>query len=55
MGYQWIARFLANDLVSCDAVMQPFASETWRLLAEAHAPVPPTLVAPAGIPTAIRC
>ncbi len=24
MGYQWIARFLANDLVSCDAVMQPF-------------------------------
>jgi len=27
MGYQWIARFLANDLVSCDTVMQPFASE----------------------------
>ncbi len=40
MGYQWIARFLANDLVSCDAVMQPFASEILARLAEAGDPVP---------------
>lgn len=24
-GYQWISRFLAHDLVGCDAVMEPFA------------------------------
>src|SRR4051812_50220574 len=40
MGYQWIARFLANDLVSCDAVMQPFASEILARLAAARDPVP---------------
>jgi len=40
MGYQWIARFLANDLVSCDAVMQPFASEILARLAEGCDPVP---------------
>jgi len=40
MGYQWIARFLANDLVSCDAVMQPFASEILARLAETGDPVP---------------
>ena len=40
MGYQWIARFLANDLVCCDAVMQPFASEILARLAEACDPVP---------------
>jgi len=40
MGYQWISRFLANDLVSCDAVMQPFASEILARLAETGAPVP---------------
>lgn len=27
MGYQWISRFLANDLVCCDIVMEPFARE----------------------------
>src|SRR6201995_4247689 len=27
MGYQWISRFLANDLVCCDAVMEPCARE----------------------------
>lgn len=27
MGYQWISRFLENNLVSCDAVMQPFAAD----------------------------
>jgi Transposase DDE domain len=27
MRYQWIARFLANGHVDCDAVMQPFARE----------------------------
>jgi hypothetical protein len=27
MRYQWIARFLANGPVDCDAVMQPFARE----------------------------
>jgi len=40
MGYQWIARFLANDLVSCDVVMQPFASEILARLAETGDPVP---------------
>jgi len=40
MGYQWIVRFLANDLVSCDAVMQPFAGEILARLAETGAPVP---------------
>ena len=49
MGYQWIARFLANsakwhghlrDLVSCDAVMQPFAGEILARLAETGGPVP---------------
>jgi hypothetical protein len=27
MGYQWIARFLENDRVCCDTVMQPFAAD----------------------------
>ena len=27
MRYQWIARFIGNDLVVCDEVMQPFARE----------------------------
>jgi hypothetical protein len=27
MGYQWISRFLANDLVCCDTVIEPFARE----------------------------
>jgi hypothetical protein len=27
MGYQWIARFLDNDRVCCDTVMQPFAAD----------------------------
>jgi hypothetical protein len=27
MRYQWIARFIDNPLVDCDAVMQPFARE----------------------------
>ena len=40
MGYQWISRFLANDLVSCDVVMQPFASEILARLAETSDPVP---------------
>ena len=40
MGYQWIVRFLANDLVCCDAVMQPFVSEILARLAEACDPVP---------------
>jgi hypothetical protein len=40
MGYQWISRFLANDLVSCDAVMQPFASEILARLAETGDAVP---------------
>ena len=40
MGYQWIARFLANDLVSCDAVMQPFAQEILERLAQAGGPLP---------------
>lgn len=35
MGYQWISRFLENDLVSCDTVMQPFAAD---ILARAARP-----------------
>jgi Transposase DDE domain len=27
MGYQWISRFLANQHVCCDTVMQPFAAD----------------------------
>ena len=34
MGYQWISRFLANDLVCCDTVMEPFACEILVRLAE---------------------
>ena len=34
MGYQWISRFLANDLVGCDTVMEPFAREILARLAE---------------------
>jgi hypothetical protein len=34
MGYQWISRFLANDLVCCDTVMEPFAREILARLAE---------------------
>ena len=38
MGYQWITRFLGNDLVSCDAVMAPFAREVLvRLAADGDA------------------
>ena len=33
-------RFLANDLVSCDTVMQPFASEILARLTEGGDPVP---------------
>jgi hypothetical protein len=40
MGYQWISRFLANDLVSCDAVMEPFAREILARLAESGDPIP---------------
>jgi hypothetical protein len=40
MGYQWISRFLANDLVVCDAVMEPFAREILEGLAEGGEPVP---------------
>jgi DDE family transposase len=40
MGYQWISRFLANDLVSCDAVMEPFARELLARLAADGNPVP---------------
>ncbi len=35
MRYQWISRFLANDLVSCDTVMEPFAREVLARAAEA--------------------
>jgi len=40
MDYQGIARFLANGLVSCDVVMQPFASEILARLTETDDPVP---------------
>ena len=48
MGYQWISRFLANDLVCCDTVMEPFAREipvsstgqALARLAESADPVP---------------
>src|SRR6201995_1785240 len=34
MGYKWISRFLANDLVCCDKVVEPFAREILARLAE---------------------
>ena len=34
IGYQWICRFLANDLVCCDQVVEPFACEILARLAE---------------------
>jgi Transposase DDE domain len=40
MGYQWISRFLANDLVCCDAVMEPFAREILEGLADTADPIP---------------
>lgn len=40
MGYQWISRFLANDLVCCDTVMEPFARELLARLAETGDPLP---------------
>src|ERR1700756_5190795 len=40
MGYQWISRFLANDLVCCDTVMEPFAREILARLAETGEPIP---------------
>jgi hypothetical protein len=40
MGYQWISRFLANDLVCCDEVMEPFAREILARLAETGDPLP---------------
>ena len=40
MGYQWISRFLANDLVCCDTVMEPFAREILAGLGERGDPIP---------------
>jgi hypothetical protein len=40
MGYQWISRFLANDLVCCDEVMEPFAREILARLGERGEPIP---------------
>jgi hypothetical protein len=40
MGYQWISRFLANDLVCCDTVMEPFVRELLARLAETGDPIP---------------
>lgn len=40
MGYQWISRFLANDLVCCDTIMEPFARELLTRLAETDDPIP---------------
>jgi len=40
MGYQWISRFLANDLVCCDEVMEPFAREILARLGESGEPIP---------------
>jgi hypothetical protein len=37
---QWISRFLANDLVGCDTIMEPFAREILAQLAETGEPIP---------------
>lgn len=34
MRYQWISRFLANGLVCCDTVMEPFARELFVCIAK---------------------
>jgi hypothetical protein len=53
MGYQWNSRFLANDLVCCDTVMEPFAREILARLAETGDPIPLILTKPRS-PIAIR-
>jgi hypothetical protein len=40
MGYQWISRFRANDLVCCDTVMEPFAREILARLSASGKPIP---------------
>lgn len=40
MGHQWISRFVENDRVSCDTVMQPFAADILARAAEAGEAVP---------------
>src|ERR1700745_3307524 len=40
MGYQWISQFLANYLVCCDTVMEPFARESVARLTETEEPIP---------------
>src|SRR6201987_4288065 len=39
MGFQWISRLLANDLVCCTTVMEPFAREILARLAETGEPI----------------
>jgi hypothetical protein len=40
MGYQYISRFLANDLVDCDTVMEPFVREILALVRAGGKPLP---------------
>src|ERR1700751_6148968 len=40
MVYQCMSRFLANDLVCCDTVMETFARESLARLAETGEPIP---------------
>jgi hypothetical protein len=40
MGYQWISRFLANGLVCCDEIMEPFAREILARLGTSGEPIP---------------
>lgn len=40
MGYQWISRFLENDRVCCDAVMQPFAADILARVGQSGEAIP---------------
>lgn len=40
MRYQWITRFLGNDLVDCDAIMEAFAMDLIELCAKENEPIP---------------
>jgi len=40
MGYQWISRFLSNELVVCDEIMEPFAREILATLVAGGKAVP---------------
>lgn len=39
MRYQWITRLLASDLLDCDTVMRPFATDVFEILQARGEPI----------------